>query len=406
VSQIGSVVIVGGGLAGASAAFALREQGFGGRLVIVGEESHLPYERPPLSKGYLRAEDTADKMRVRPGADYDRAGIELLHARGVALDAGRRELRLDDGARLGYDRLLLATGSSSRRLRMPNAELDGIHYLRTQDDADALQTAAATATSIAIVGGGWIGSEVAASLRQLGHAVTMVMNIAAPLEHVLGLEVASVYADLHQANGVTLITGMVEAIEGDGRVSGLLLEDGRRIPADLVVVGVGAVPRTELATLADLAMANGGVAVDQYLRSSDEHIYAAGDIAAAWHPRLNRRVRVEHWDNAAEQGRAAAVNLLGGSTPYERTPYFYSDQFDLGMEYRGAPTAWDQVILRGDVAAREFLAFWLQRGHVVAAMNANIWDAGDALADLVDREASVDPDRLGDLAHPLEDVAA
>jgi 3-phenylpropionate/trans-cinnamate dioxygenase ferredoxin reductase subunit len=405
-SQVDSIVIAGGGLAGATAAFTLRDSGYAGRLVLVSEEPHLPYERPPLSKGYLRAEEPADKMRVRQAGDYDSAAIELIRDRADAIDRERGELQLAANGSVRYDRLLLATGSASRRLDVEKADLPGVLYLRTQDDADRLREAAANAKQIVVIGGGWIGSEVAASLRQLGHDITLVTNLSAPLEHVLGLEVASVYADLHKQNGVKIVTGQVLALEGDARVSGVRLDRSILLPADLVVAGVGARPRIELAEAAGLELANGGVAVDATLRSSDRRILAAGDIAAAWHPVLNRRLRVEHWDNAAEQGRTAAANLLDGNVAYQRTPYFYSDQFDLGMEYRGAPSEWDQVVLRGDVAGREFLAFWLQRGQVVAAMNANIWDAGEVLADLVDRRAEVDADRLADLAEPLEAVAA
>jgi 3-phenylpropionate/trans-cinnamate dioxygenase ferredoxin reductase subunit len=405
-SQVDSIVIAGGGLAGATAAFTLRDSGYAGRLVLVSEEPHLPYERPPLSKGYLRAEEPADKMRVRQAGDYDSAAIELIRDRADAIDRERGELQLAANGSVRYDRLLLATGSASRRLDVEKADLPGVLYLRTQDDADRLREAAANAKQIVVIGGGWIGSEVAASLRQLGHDITLVTNLSAPLEHVLGLEVASVYADLHKQNGVKIVTGQVLALEGDARVSGVRLDRSILLPADLVVAGVGARPRIELAEAAGLELANGGVAVDATLRSSDRRILAAGDIAAAWHPVLNRRLRVEHWANAAEQGRTAAANLLDGNVAYQRTPYFYSDQFDLGMEYRGAPSEWDQVVLRGDVAGREFLAFWLQRGQVVAAMNANIWDAGEVLADLVDRRAEVDADRLADLAEPLEAVAA
>jgi 3-phenylpropionate/trans-cinnamate dioxygenase ferredoxin reductase subunit len=345
-------------------------------------------------------------MRVRQAGDYDSAAIELIRDRADAIDRERGELQLAANGSVRYDRLLLATGSASRRLDVEKADLPGVLYLRTQDDADRLREAAANAKQIVVIGGGWIGSEVAASLRQLGHDITLVTNLSAPLEHVLGLEVASVYADLHKQNGVKIVTGQVLALEGDARVSGVRLDRSIRLPADLVVAGVGARPRIELAVAAGLELAHGGVAGDATLRSSDRRILAAGDIAAAWHPVLNRRLRVEHWDNAAEQGRTAAANLLDGNVAYQRTPYFYSDQFDLGMEYRGAPSEWDQVVLRGDVAGREFLAFWLQRGQVVAAMNANIWDAGEVLADLVDRRAEVDADRLADLAEPLEAVAA
>jgi len=400
------VVIVGGGLAGATAAFALRDGGFDGRVVIVAEEDRPPYERPPLSKGYLRGESSITDAYVRPVADYETNGIELLlNRRAVTLDAPARRLNLADGQTLAYDALLLATGSAPRPLSRGRAFLRGVHLLRDASDADALRAAAATADRIAVVGGGWIGSEVAASLRQLGHEVTLVTGGSRPLERVLGPEVAQVYAELHAAHGVRLVHGTVVDLEGDTAVQAVVLEDGRRIDADLVVVGVGAVPRIKLALRAGLETVDGAVATDEYLRTSVSSIYAAGDVAAAWHPRYGRHLRVEHWDNAIRQGRAAAANMLGAAKPYARTPYFYSDQFDLGMEYRGHASAWDRVVLRGDPVKREFDAFWLADGRVVAAMNANRWDDGKALRRLVESEARIDPDRLADADTPLAEAA-
>jgi 3-phenylpropionate/trans-cinnamate dioxygenase ferredoxin reductase subunit len=400
------MVIVGGGLAGATAAFSLRERGFDGRVTIIAEEQLPPYERPPLSKGYLRGESSIDDAFVRPAADYEAEGIELmLGRRAVTIDAPGRRVNLADGETLTYRALLLATGAAPRPLRSAQAFLRGVHLLRDASDADALRGAAAAADRIAVVGGGWIGSEVAASLRQLGHEVTLISNMARPLERVLGPEVADVYAGLHASHGVQLVNGHVAAIEGDRGVEAVRLADGRRARADLVVVGVGAAPRIKLALRAGLDTIDGAVRVDEHLRSSAPTIYAAGDVAAAWHPRYGRHLRVEHWDNAIRQGRTAAANMLGAEEAYARTPYFYSDQFDLGMEYRGLATAWDQVVLRGDLEAREFDAFWLADGRVVAAMNANRWDDGNALRRLVDSEAPVDPARLADAATPLEHAA-
>jgi 3-phenylpropionate/trans-cinnamate dioxygenase ferredoxin reductase component len=280
-----------------------------------------------------------------------------------------------------------------------------VHYLRTAADADALREAAAGATSIAVIGGGWIGSEVAASLRQLGHDVTLISNLPRPLERVLGPEVAEVYRGLHLEHGVKLVHGHVSGLEGDERVAGVTLADGQRVEADLVVVGVGAVPRTKLALRAGLSTAEGGIAVDEFLRSSVPNIYAAGDVAAAWHPRFGRHLRVEHWDNAIHQGKAVAANILGANEPYVRTPYFYSDQFDLGMEYRGLAPQWGEVVIRGDLAAREFHAFWLADGRVIAAMNANLWDDAEGLQQLVESEGRVDRARLADPTVPLADAA-
>ncbi len=401
-----SVVIVGGGLGGANAAFALREHGMEGRVVLVGEEQVAPYERPPLSKGYLRGEDPFEKALVRAEADYGAQNIELLRGRrAVTLDPVTRTLNLDDGTDLTYDSLLLATGSAPRKLGFVRPGLGGVRYLRNVEDADALRKAARTAKSIVVIGGGWIGSEVAASLSQLEHDVTMISLAERPLEDVLGPQIAQVYADLHVEHGVRVVQGLVTALDGDEHVEGVRLEDGQRFPADLVVVGIGATPRIKLATRGGLETMEGGIAVDEYLRSSVPNIYAAGDVAAAWHPRFGRHIRVEHWDNAIQQGKTAAANIAGAGESYNRTPYFYSDQFDLGMEYRGFAPKWGRVVVRGDLAKREFLAFWLADGRVVAAMNANLWQYGDALKELVESERRVDPDLLADPDVPLGKAA-
>jgi 3-phenylpropionate/trans-cinnamate dioxygenase ferredoxin reductase subunit len=401
-----SVVIAGGGLAGATAAFTLRDLGYAGRVLLVSAETDLPYERPPLSKAYLRGEQPLEKAYVRPASAYDELGVELLRGRrAITLDPVTRTLNLDDGTTLPYGTLVIATGSHPRRLGSTRAYVDGVHYLRTAADADALRTAAETARSIAVIGGGWIGSEAAASLRQLGHDVTLITNLARPLERVLGPDVAEAYRAVHLANGVRIVTGHVSSLEGDDHVDGVRLSDGQRISADLVLVGVGASPRIQLATRGGLETRQGGIAVDEYLRTSVPSIYAVGDVAAAWHPRYGRHLRVEHWDNAIEQGKTAATNILGADQPYARTPYFYSDQFDLGMEYRGFAPEWGKVVIRGDLATREFHAFWLADGRVIAAMNANLWDDGDELLRLVESEARIDPGRLADPRVPLAAAA-
>lgn len=405
-NKLDSVVIAGGGLAGATAAFALRERGFEGQLTLVSEEQAPPYERPPLSKGYLRGESTLEQAQVRPLADYDARGIELLRGRrAVTLDPTIRQLNLDDGTNLFYDALLIATGAAPRRLGSTRAHLAGVHYLRNVGDADAIRTAASSSKAIGVIGGGWVGSEVAASLRQLGHDVTLISNLPRPLERVLGPEVAEAYRALHLEHGVRLAHGHVASIEGDRHADGVRLADGQRLTADLVVVGVGAAPRLKLALRAGLETIEGGIAVDEYLRTSVPNIYAAGDVAAAWHPRFGRHLRVEHWDNAIEHGKTAAANILGANQPYARTPYFYSDQFDLGMEYRGFAPEWGRVVVRGDLTKREFLAFWLADNRVVAAMNANRWDDGAELQRLVESEARVDVSRLADASVPLAEAA-
>jgi 3-phenylpropionate/trans-cinnamate dioxygenase ferredoxin reductase subunit len=402
-----SIVIAGGGLAGATAAFALRERGHTGRVVIVSQEHEPPYERPPLSKAYLRGEKLIEASHVRPLADYETQGIELLRGRrAVTVDAAARRINLDDGTDLDYDALLIATGGEPRRLASTSDSLEAVHYLRTVADADALREGAASASTIAVIGGGWIGSEVAASLRQLGHDVTLISSLERPLERVLGPEVAEVYREVHLQNGVRLTMGHVALIEGDQRATGVRLSDGTSIPADLVVVGVGTAPDIRLATRAGLETDRGAILVDEYLRTSVPSIYAAGDVASAWHPRYGRHLRVEHWDNAIRQGTTAAANMLGANEAYVRIPYFYSDQFDLGMEYRGHAPEWGRVVVRGDVAGRQFHAFWLADGRVSAAMNMNLWNDGKALRRLVESEERTDPDRLADPSVPLTEVAA
>jgi 3-phenylpropionate/trans-cinnamate dioxygenase ferredoxin reductase component len=397
-----TVVIVGAGLAGASAAFELRKLGFGGRVVLIGTETELPYERPPLSKKYLRGESAIEKAYVRPGPDYDAQGIELLRGQpATSLDIRSKRVQLRDGTAVPYDALLLATGSEPRRLDVEGTDLASVHYLRTIADADAIRSAAVEAREIAVIGGGWIGSEVVASLRELGHSVTLVSNRARPLERVLGSEIGDVYRQLHEANGVRIIRGTIASIDGEG----VALDEGGRVPADLVVVGIGATPRIGLAVQAGLDLADGGIAVDEYLRSSARDVFAIGDVAAAWHPRLHRRLRIEHWDNAKRQGRAVAANILGTGQPYDRTPYFYSDQFDLGMEYRGHAPHWDQVVVRGDLEARQFHAFWLAKGRVIAAMNANVWEDGDDLLAIVESGRQVDIVRLTDPTVSLAEAA-
>src|SRR5690349_16097739 len=307
-------VIVGASLAGASAAAALRKEGFDGRIVLIGEENERPYERPELSKTYLRGEAKKD-LHVHAADYYAENGIELLSGHRVeSIDADRREVRL--GAdRIAFDRLLIATGARSRRLDLPGGDLDGIETLRTMADADRIRERASEADAIAVIGGGWIGSEVAASLRELGKDVTLIVPRQNPLEHVLGTELGGMYRLAHEEHGVKLVTGVMAAgFEGAEHVSAVRTDDGRTITGDLVVVGVGAEPRVELARAAGLGVEN-GIAVDDRLETSVPGIFAAGDVANAVHPRYRRRLRVEHWDNAKRQGRVAAANMLGGAKP-------------------------------------------------------------------------------------------
>ena len=403
-SDTSSFVIVGAGLAGAKAAETLRAEGFEGRLLLLGEEAERPYERPPLSKAYLRGEAGRDSLYVHQEGFYAANDIELRPSTPVrAIAPGRRRLELASGEQIGYRRLLLATGARPRRLAVPGAELEGVHYLRSRSDADTLAAAAARAEHVVVVGTGWIGSEAAASLRQLGRNVTLIGPDAAPLARVLGPEIAAVYRDLHADHGVRLALGTrVAALLGSGRVEAVVTGDGRTFDCDLVLVGAGAVPRTELAERAGLPVRDGVLVNEQLEAVGAAGVYAAGDVAAAWHPRYQRYLRVEHWANALNQGPAAARNMLGIPTPYARLPYFYSDQYDLGMEYSGFATTWDRVVVRGELAAREFIAFWLKDQRVVAGMNAGVWDVTEPIQALIRGGWPVDPGRLADPGIPLD----
>ena len=399
-------VIVGASLAGAKAAETLRTEGFDGRVVLIGEETQRPYERPMLSKEYLRGDKPAAKLYVHDEGFYAEHDIELLTGTRVAsLDPAAHEVTLADGSRMPYSRLLLSTGAAPRRLPLPGADLPGVRYLREMGDSDALRTAITAASRVVVIGAGWIGCEVAASARQLGAEVAIVAPDAAPLERVLGPELGRVYRDLHAEHGVDLhLSTQIEAIVGSGAAQGVRTTGGSVIEGDLVVVGVGASPRDELARAAGLTLEN-GIAVDEFLRTSAPEIFAAGDVAATWNPMYNKRIRMEHWANALNQGQTAARNMLGQDTAYTKLPYFYSDQYDLGMEYNGYASDWDRVVVRKGTSVLEFIAFWLKDGRVLAGMNANVWDQGDAIKALVRGGATVDADRLADPSVPLADLA-
>jgi 3-phenylpropionate/trans-cinnamate dioxygenase ferredoxin reductase subunit len=401
-------VIVGASLAGAKAAETLREEGFAGRVVLIGEENERPYERPPLSKGYLLGTDEPDSVFVHEPGWYAEHDVELRLGTVVsALDRPAKQVVLAGGERVGYDRLLLTTGSVVRRLDLPGADLAGIDYLRRLPDAGRISAVLEAGRRIVVIGAGWIGLEVAAAARQRGAEVTVVEMLELPLQRVLGDELGQVFADLHRAHGVDLRLGTgVREIRGDGgRVTAVVLADGTELPADAVVVGVGIAPATALAEAAGLDVHN-GVLVDAALRTSDPDIFAAGDVANALHPLLGERIRVEHWANALNGGPAAARSMLGQQVSYDQVPYFFSDQYDLGMEYAGyaPPGRYDKVVFRGDLPGREFIAFWLRDGRVLAGMNVNIWDVTDAIADLVRSGAVVDEARLTDPKVALTDL--
>ncbi len=405
-------VIVGAGLAGAKAAETLRTEGFTGSITLIGAENDRPYERPPLSKGLLLRTAERDSVFVHTAGWYAEHDVELragVPAEG--LDTVRRSVRLADGTAVEYDRLLLATGSRPRRLDLPGATLDNVLYLRTLPDADRLAKSLTDGTRVVIIGGGWIGLEVAAAAREHGATVDIVETLPLPLQRVLGDEVASILQALHIAHGVRFHCGAsVQALHGEASVTSVQLADGRELPADVVVVGVGVQPNIELAVTAGLTVTGGGIAVDAAMRTSDPRIFAAGDVASAQHPLLGAAVRTEHWANALHGGPAAARAMLGQAVSYDRLPYFFSDQYDLGIEYAGwiPPGGYDDVVFRGDRDSLEFLAFWRRDGKVLAGLNANVWDVQGGIQALVRAGYAgrrADAAALADPAVPLEELA-
>ncbi len=400
-------LIVGASLAGAKAAQTLRGQGFDGPIVLIGDERERPYERPPLSKDYLQGKAEREKIYVHPKGWYAEHDVDLrLGETVVAVDPGAHEVTLASGDdRIGYGKLLLTTGSTPRRLPVPGGDLDGVLYLRRVADSDRIKDTFRSASRVAVIGAGWIGLETAAAARIAGVEVTILESAELPLLRVLGREAAQVFADLHRDHGVDLRFGVqVAEITGSGgRASGVRLADGTLIEADAVIVGIGITPNTQLAAAAGLDV-DDGIRVDARLRTSHPDIYAAGDVASAFHPLLGKHIRVEHWANALNQPRAAARSMLGQEAAYDRVPYFYSDQYDLGMEYSGYvdPGGYDRVVFRGDVGKREFIAFWLAGGRVLAGMNVNVWDVTDPIQALVRSGKSVDVSRLTDPQVPLD----
>jgi 3-phenylpropionate/trans-cinnamate dioxygenase ferredoxin reductase subunit len=401
-------VIVGGGLAGAKAAEALRTNDFDGQVVLIAQEERLPYERPPLSKEFLAGKKSLEDFTVHDSAWYAESNVDLRLGTAVtAIDPSAHTVTLPDAPTVGYDKLLLATGSRSRRPKIPGSDATGVHYLRTFDDANELNSILREGSSLAIVGAGWIGLEVAASARTRGVDVTVVETARLPLLGALGAEAAQVFADLHRAHGVNLLleSNVAQITTASGAATGLALDGGTTVAADAVLVAVGAAPNIELAEAARLDMGDGGVLVDATLRTSDPDIFAVGDIAAAEHPFFKTRIRTEHWANALKQPATAAANMLGQSAEYDELPYFFTDQYDLGMEYVGYAPRYDQVVFRGDVAAREFIAFWLDdQRRVLAGMNVNVWDVVDDVKALIHSRASVAPERLTDADVPLSEL--
>ncbi|KRE41102.1 NAD(P)/FAD-dependent oxidoreductase [Knoellia sp. Soil729] len=408
-----SVAIVGAGLAGAKTAEELRTAGFDGAITLLGREEHRPYERPPLSKTNLLKGTVPDAdLFVHEASWYSEHDVDLrLGCTVDAVDLETRTLTARVGGSsqsLPFDALVLATGSSPRHLDVPGADLSGVHYLRTLDDSRALHAALATRPRVVLIGGGWIGLEVAAAGATLGASVTVLESSGMPLGTVLGERIASVLVEAHRAHGVDVRTDVDVAgftDDGAGRVTGVELRDGTQVAADLVVVGVGATPNLGLALAMGLDLDN-GVLTDEFLRTSHAGVLAVGDIVNAWHPLLERRIRVEHWANALNQPKAVAATIVGERTAYERLPYFYSDQYDLGLEYTGHVARGDvtDVVVRGEEASGAFMAFWTMQGRVVAGLSVNIWDEMPNIQELIRSGDVVPASRLSDPNVPLGEL--
>jgi 3-phenylpropionate/trans-cinnamate dioxygenase ferredoxin reductase component len=374
--------------------------------VIVAAENVRPYERPPLSKSVLRGEDDPSVAFVHEEGWYAEHDVELrLSATASELDLREGRVRLADGSDLPFDHVLLATGAEPKTLPLPGAGLEGVHLLRTMQQSVDLHAALKSAGRVVVVGASWIGCEVAASARQLGAEVVMVAPEQLPLANLLGDELGEVFRDLHAAHGVDLQLGtQVEGFEESSGRLGAVRAGGHLFECDVAVIGVGVAPRVELARGAGLDLDN-GVLVDARLRTSNDRVLAAGDIARVPFPGFGP-LRVEHWASALEQGTLAGRSLVREDATWDHIPFFFSDQYDLGMEYRGMGSTDDQVVLRGDPASRELLAFWLRDGRVVAAANVNVWDYGDDLEKLVREQPKVDPNALADPDTPIAELAA
>ena len=401
-------VIVGGGLAAGTAAVTLREEGFDGHITLIAGEAHKPYARPPLSKGYLATLDESE-LWVQAAAWWADHDVEVhsgSHAHALDLDA--RSVLLEGGRAVPFDRLLIATGATARRLDLPGAEADGIHHLRTIEDSRGIRDAiAAGGQRVVVIGSGWIGMEVAANARTFGNDVTVISRSHVPLSSAIGDELGEVFARLHEEKGVR--------IWRDASPSGFRTEQGRVtgvelgsefVDADVVVVGVGAVPLVSLAENAGLEV-HDGILVDAGMRTGVEGVFAAGDAANPFHPVVRQRLRSEHWANAIGTGRSAAMNMLDRGVVDDDIPYFYTDQFGLGMEYSGyAPLTKDtHIVYRGDLDGREFVSFWVTpQGRVVAGMNVNVWDVNDDVQALIRSERAVDEKKLADTDVPLSQL--
>ena len=399
-----NVVIVGAGHAGAAAAEALRREGHQGRIVLIGGEPHLPYQRPPLSKKFLAGEQTLERGLIKSAGFYAESRIELrLGSPVAALDCAAAKLTLADGDAVDYDALLLCTGSEPRRLSVPGADLDGVFYLRTADEVEAIRARCRPGARLVVVGGGYIGLEVAATCRKLGLEVTVLEMAGCPMNRVVARVVSDFYADQHRAQGVQLrCNAGVTEFAGDGSVREVVCGDGSRLAADLVVVGVGVAPADRLARDAGIACEN-GIVVDELCRTSAPRVFAAGDCTSHPSPRYGRRVRLESVDNAFEQARSAAANIAGRAIAHDKVPWFWSDQYDLKLLIVGLSQGHDQVIVRGDPASRSFSACYLRGGELIALDAVNNPKDYMAARKLIAERARPDPARVADTAVALKD---
>jgi 3-phenylpropionate/trans-cinnamate dioxygenase ferredoxin reductase subunit len=400
-------VIVGGNLTGGAAATTLRQEGFDGRLVLIGAEPHLPYERPPLSKGYLRGEEDREKAFLHPDDWYENNEVEVhLGTRAVRVDTAERVVELETGDRVAFDRVLVATGGRNRWVDVPGADLEGIHQLRVLEDADAIRAEAAPGRRAVLVGAGFIGSEVAASLRTMGVDIEVVEMGAAPLLRVLGPEIAAVYEGIHRDHGIRFHFGEgLARFEGNGRVGAVVTDHDTRIECDFAVVGVGIGPATDVVEGTDVVLDN-GVVVDERCRTNVDGVYAAGDVANHFHPVFGRRLRVEHWDNALKQGASAALNMLDRDVVFDDPHWFWSDQYDHNLQYMGHAIRWDQVVVRGSLEDRRFMAFYVNEGLVDGVVGLDRGRDVRRAAGLIKSRRPVDPAKLADEDVDLRTLAA
>jgi 3-phenylpropionate/trans-cinnamate dioxygenase ferredoxin reductase subunit len=390
-------VIVGASLAGATAAATLRQEGFDGDVVLIGAEPQPPYERPPLSKQYLRGEAPFEKALVRPAGFYQENRIETrLGTVATRVDPAQRLVQLDAGPPVHYDKLVIATGVRNRRPPIPGLDLPGVFDLRSVGDADALRSQIGPGRRAVVIGLGFIGCDVAASLRQTGVEVVSIDPAPAPLFRVFGKAVGQVMAAIHRDHGVeTIFEDGVARFEGNGRVERVVTSGGRRIDCDFAVAGVGVEPVVDFIAGSGIEVDN-GILVDVDCRTTVDGIYAAGDIANHYHPVFARRMRVEHWQNAMQQGAAAARSMLGTGRPYDAIHWFWSDQYDVNLQYAGFHREWDQLVVRGQLEARNFLAFYLNQGRIDAVVGLNRAKDIHRATPLIKGRAVIDVRRLED----------